>query len=249
MEKLISLRELNLQKKTPLRVPFSLGRSARGIPFDKNLIKDPFYNIIYQKSENKNTREIIDYLFEILKDEDNLSAADIVGLKKNNKLKQYPPWSSVLPWEKTDIDFKFKTYENIQKATREQKAFEYNFQNRIAKENYLCSIEMAESHVIQTMKLLENIKKIGFKPKLGLPSFHILIKDKEWKWYMSQGNHRAYILYHLNFKFIYGTIDSLIFREESYLWPNVLNGLYTIEESEIVFDYLFEGKRSISSNI
>jgi len=232
-------------QRTPLRVPLSLGRSARGIAFDHNLIFDPIYKIIYHASQKKNISEIVNSFFEILKKEKNLSAGDIVGLKNNQKLKQYPPWSYVLPWENTDINFKLKNYESSQRVKREQKALEYNFQNRNVKENYIYSFEMAESQVMQSIKLFESINKFGFRPQLDLPSFHILIKGKEWKWYMSQGNHRAYILYILKFKFIYGTVDSVIIREKSHLWPNVLNGLYSVEEAEIVFDYLFDAKRAI----
>ena len=104
---------------------------------------------------------------------------------------------------------------------------------------------MADSQVNQSIRLLDSISRNGFKSELGLPSIHILVKDKEWRWFMSQGNHRAYILYLLNYKFIDGTIDSVIYKKKSHLWPNVKNGLFKIEEAELVFDYLFEAKRPV----
>ena len=231
--------------RTQLNVPFSLGRSARGIAFGSELRKDPIFEIIYQASKKKDYNEIRDDFFEILKKESKLTTCDIVGLKNNKKLKRYPPWSYVLPWENTQIERKFEYYENSQRLKRKEKSIEYNFKNLTNDKNYLYSIEMAESQVMQSIRLLENISKCGYKTELGIPSFHILVKDKEWRWYMSQGNHRAYILYLLNYDFLYGTVDSVIYKEKSHLWPNVKNGLFNLEEAELVFDYLFEGKKSI----
>lgn len=231
--------------KTQLKVPFSLGRSARGYPFNSKLIKDPIFEIIYKASKNVSFEKIRDPLFEIFKKENKLSTADIVGLKNNNKLKKYPAWSYVLPWEKMDIDFKFKNYENIQKINRRQKDLEYNLKHKKNYKKYIYSIEMADSQVNQSIRLLDNISKNGFKTKYGLPSFHILIKNTEWRWYMSQGNHRAYVLYLLNYRFLHGTIDSVIHKGKSHLWPNVKNGLFNIQEAEKVFDYLFEATNPI----
>ena len=59
---------------------------------------------------------------------------------------------------------------------------------------------------------------------------------------MSEGNHRAYILYLLNQKFIYGTIIACLNRRDAYLWPNVINGLYSMEEACRIFDLIFEGE-------
>ena len=188
---------------------------------------------------------IRDSLYENFKKESNLTAADILGLKSNIKLKKYPAWSYVLPWADQDIEIKYKTYENIQKINRKRKSLDYNFKNLANNNQYIYSIEMADSQVNQSIRLLDSISKNGFKSELGLPSIHILVKDKEWRWFMSQGNHRAYILYLLNYKFIDVTIDSVIYKKKSHLWPNVKNGLFKIEEAELVFDYLFEAKSPV----
>ena len=243
--KITKFTHLKFIPKTQLKVPFSLGRSARGYAFNNQLIEDPIFEIIYKASQKINLDEITDSFFEILKRESKLSTADIVGLKSNKKLKKYPAWSYVLPWEDIDINFKFKNYENNQKINRQEKAIEYNFQHRTNNKNYIYSIDMAESQVNQSKRLLDSICRDGYKSKLRPPSFHILLKDKEWRWYMSQGNHRAYILYLLNYEFLHGTIDSVINKGKSHLWPNVKNGLFNLEEAERVFDYLFEAKNPI----
>ncbi len=236
---------LKFISKTKLKVPFSLGRSSNGYSFNKKEIKDPIYKIFYEASKKEDLEVIRDSLYEKFKKESNLTAADILGLKSNTKLKKYPAWSYVLPWADQDIEIKYKTYENIQKINRKRKSLDYNFKHLANNNQYIYSIEMADSQVNQSIRLLDSISRNGFKSELGLPSFYILVKDKEWRWFMSQGNHRAYILYLLNYKFIDGTIDSVIYKKKSHLWPNVKNGLFKIEEAELVFDYLFEAKSPV----
>ncbi len=231
--------------KTQLKVPFSLGRNSNGYEYNNQLIKDPIFEIFYMASQNKSVEDMRDFLFENYKKENNLSVADILSLKSNKKLKKYPAWSYVLPWEDKDIEIKYNNYENIQRKNRKQKSIDYNFKHLTSNNKYTYSIEMADSQVNQSIRLLDSICRNGFKRKLGLPSFHILVKDREWRWYMSQGNHRAYILYLLNYKFLDGTIDSVIYREKSHLWPNVKNSLFNLKEAEKVFDYFFEAKSPI----
>ena len=244
--KIEKLTHLKFLTKTKLKVPFSLGRSSSGYAFNSQLIKDPNFEMFYKISQKKSLEEIKECFFENFKKESNLSAADILGLKSNKKLKKYPAWSSVLPWEDIDIKIKYQNYENIQKINRKKKALYYNFKHLTNKKKYIYSMEMADSQVNQSIRLLDSISRNGFKKKLGRPSFHILVKDIEWRWYMSQGNHRAYILYLHNYKYLDGTIDSVIYKSKSHLWPNVKNGLFNLHEAEIVFDYLFEASNSIA---
>ena len=62
---------------------------------------------------------------------------------------------------------------------------------------------------------------------------------------MSQGNHRAYILYLLKNDYLLGTIDSIIRKNDVRKWHNVKNGLFKVDEAEKLFDYIFEGKKVI----
>ena len=246
------LQKTNLKfiKKTPLEVPFDLGRSARGISFKENLIiKDPLFRVLKNIYMKKSFLEIRDDFFQAIKHESELTIAEITGIKSNKKLSKYPSWATVLPWENIDIVEKYKTYEKIQILTRKEKASEYNFQHINSSSNYINSIEMAESHVLQSQNLFESIAKNGYNKKLGIPSFHILIKDNEWRWYMSQGNHRVYIIYLLKNKFLYGTIDSIIKKRDSMKWPNVMNGTFEVTEAEKLFDKIFEGEQCIKPSI
>ena len=50
--------------RTPLKVPFSNGRSIRGLAFDNNLIKDPFFKMIFNISKKKTFEETRDEFFD-----------------------------------------------------------------------------------------------------------------------------------------------------------------------------------------
>tara|TARA_Y100000991_G_scaffold215226_1_gene204997 strand:- start:956 stop:1807 length:852 start_codon:yes stop_codon:yes gene_type:complete len=242
VEKLSNLKFL---KRTQLKVSFSNGRSIRGYSFDKNISSDPIYKIILQISKGKSLKEIKNDFSKTLQIEKNSSAQDIVGLKNHEKLNKYPAWSYVLPWEKMDIDQKFNNYKKIQIIKREEKSIENNYKNNFSKLTDLYSEEMVESQVLQSKKLYEKIYKFGFIYKLGLPSFYILINEKKWRWYVSQGNHRSYTLHILKHRFMKGTIESIIDKKNANLWPNVKNGLYNIKDAEKIFDCFFEGKGAI----
>ena len=40
-----------------------------------------------------------------------MNAADIVNLKNNIKLKDYPAWAIVMPWEELNIEDVFKSFQ------------------------------------------------------------------------------------------------------------------------------------------
>ena len=235
---------IKIIKRTPLEVPFYLGRSARGISFNNQISKDPIFKLVKDVYEDKSFEEIMDNFSKTLKNESKLSISDLLGIK-SKKLCKYPLWSAVLPWEEEDIEEKFKNYERTQFLNRKEKAIEYKFEHEISESDNIYSPEMAKSQILQTQSLFTSILKYGYQEKLGLPSFHILIKNNQWRWYMSQGNHRAYILYLLKNDYLLGTIDSIIRKNDVRKWHNVKNGLFKVDEAEKLFDYIFEGKKVI----
>ena len=241
--------KIKFTAKTALKVPFNLGRSARGIAFNNKLFKEPFFKIVYQISLNKSIDQIKQELHTDLLLERNLNAADIVNFSNNKKLKNYPAWAYVLPWENLKIEDKFKHYEELQIQTRKNKHIQYKINSEVLEKDYIYSMEIAESHVLQTQKLYKSILEKGYNPKLEIPSIFILVNKNKWRWFMAQGNHRAFICFLLKYKFLYCKIDSIIDKNNSNKWPNVINGTYSIKEAEGIFDYIFEGKTSIASCI
>ena len=115
--KLVTFSKLKFISKTPLNVPFDLGRTPRGISF-KNLKND---NLLGNKQDcigklyidqlnGMSNEQIINNHMFLLKKEENLTAADIMNCPNNKNLKNYPAWASVRPWDKLSIKVKFDNY-------------------------------------------------------------------------------------------------------------------------------------------
>ena len=61
----------------------------------------------------------------------------------------------------------------------------------------------------------------------------------------TEGNHRAYLFYLFNEKKFTVVIEDVIYRESLKYCFNVKNGLYSLDEAENIFDYVFEGSTYI----
>ena len=98
---------------TKIMLPFHLGRTIRGVSFDKNFYQDPYGKLCTDISEGVDYKILYSNLQKELDREKNLSAAEIIHLDNNIILKNYPAWSIVMPWEKIDIKKKFNSYPSI----------------------------------------------------------------------------------------------------------------------------------------
>ena len=87
---------------------------------------------------------------------------------------------------------------------------------------------MVESQVLQSMKLFEKISKLGFIYKLGLPSFFILVNNKN-----GDDMYLKEIIdltpYMFLAKFLEGTIESVIDRK-IHIYGQMFKMVYTIVE-------------------
>lgn len=230
--------------KTTLNVPFSLGRTIRGLSFDSCFTKDPFGVFIKRILKNKNELDSINYLFSLYKKESKLNASDLLGFKNNFKLSKFPAWSLVMPWDQITIEEKNRLYEDQLIKSRliffDQKKIYKN------KKNFFYSIDNAKSQLIQSKNLINSIKEKGMLKSLSLPKIIILIDGNEWRWCMSgQGNHRSYISYGLNNFFFECEIESVINKKNLNMLRNVQNKLFSLSEAEEIFDLFFTGKKCL----
>jgi hypothetical protein len=236
------LSRFHFMPYTKLVVPFSLGRTIRGSSFEKNLTQDPYGRLcmdIFNDVDNKILFKNV--LKEFIRERD-LTAADIVHLSGNSKLNKYPAWAVVMPWEKISIEEKFEIYPESFYKNRSTKELSFENSSRLSIIETMYSSKSLESKVNQMQKLYKSIKCHGLKKNSNLPKINILIKEKEWRWFMGDaGNHRAYICACFGFKFFESRVSSIINKEEVNRWPNVINGTYSVEEAESIFDSYFDG--------
>ncbi len=238
------LTKIRFLPHTKAKVPFCLGRTIRGVSFDKNILLDPNGRLCKDISNGLENQALYKNMSQILEIEKGCSAADIVQLSDNENLKNYPAWAIVLPWEKLNLEDKLKSYPKTFYLNRISKDFIFKDDTRKSIISMMYTSKFAENRVNQMKELYERIINDGYIARgYDLPKINILISDGKWRWFMSDGgNHRSYILSCLNHKFFTARIDSIIERNEVNEWHNVRNGIFSIGDAEDIFDSYFDGK-------
>ena len=236
------LSKLRFMPFTRVIVPFSLGRTVRGLSFNKNFMLDPYGKLCMDIFNGADHKDIISDLLITFKKEKDLRAADIVHLRNNIKLRKYPAWAIVMPWEKLSIEEKFESYPDIFYKNRSSKDLTFENSSRLSIIETMYSSKSLESKVNQMKKLFKSIKRHGLKKNTNLPKINILVKANEWRWFMGDaGNHRSYICSCFDFEIFEGRVSSIIYKNEVNSWPNVKNSTYSSEEAENIFDSYFDG--------
>lgn len=252
--KLFNYSKFKFLPYTVLNVPFSLGRTARGISFknllDNNLPENKQDYIGKQYIDQLNgvpNKKVIEDLMLIMKKEEILTAADIMNCPNNKRLQLYPAWSSLSPWDKFTIEEKYHTYIEAFIKNRSSHGAKFICKNGKLTTEEIYSPTTAESHVKQIEKLIKSIRNKGFMKSDKLPRAFILVNNyREWRWIMSsEGNHRSYLFYLFGVEKLPLIIEDVVYRESLKSSFNVKNGLYTIEEAENIFDGIFKGNSYI----
>ena len=229
-----------------IKVPFSLGRTVRGVSFDDRNNSDKFHELILDLVNGGDEEKMINEYYKVLLHQKTLSSADILYCNCNSTLKKYPSWAHIMPWDDFDIEYKYRSYINYFKKNREPFGAKFDKLNLKSFDEAIFSKSNAKSQIFQTKKLLMNIKENGYKFNSDLPHFLIFINGKNWRWYMStEGNHRAYLCYILGHNNFFGVIDKVINKKDINSWHNVKNAIYTYKEAENLFDNIFNGSKII----
>jgi hypothetical protein len=108
-------------------------------------------------------------------------------------------------------------------------------------------LESHESHAKQYIKLIDSINKKGFlnDANYGHISAFILLEGENWRWIVgSEGNHRVELATAMGYDKFDILVEGIIRKEDSKWWPNVCNGLYSIDQAEAIFDDIFHAKPS-----
>lgn len=231
---------------TKVNVPFSLGRTVRGVSYiNNNLMLDPAARICKGIMNEKKYDEIYEDISNVFDIQKCCTAADILNLKDNHILKSYPAWAAVMPWEKINIEDMFDTYpESFYKNRTSQGGLIFESSSRECIINMMYSSKFIKNRIDQYKKLYESIKNRGILKSSDIPKINILIRGNEWRWFMGDGgNHRSYIYAFLGHIFFTARVNLIIKKNEVNKWHNVKNGTYSQEEAENIFDSYFDGSR------
>ena len=244
------LTKIRFMPYTSVVVPFYLGRSVRGLSFSENIMLDPYGKLCTDIVNNVDLKEIYSDLMIVFKKEKDLSAADIVHLRNNNKLREYPAWAIVMPWEKLSIQEQFEFYLDSFYKNRSTNDLTFETRSRSSIIKTMYSLESSVSQVNQMSKLYKSVKQFGIKKTSDLPKINILINSNEWRWFMGDaGNHRSFVCSCLDIEVFEARISSIIYKNEVNSWPNVINGTYSQDEAEQIFDSYFDGANSLRGSV
>ena len=236
------LTKLRVMPYSRVKVPYCLGRTVRGVSFDNNLTLDPAGRMckdIFKGIDHAITQGNLLKVFDQQKD---MSAADIVHLSNNVKLKNYPAWAIIMPWEKLNIEDIFESYPETFYKNRISQGLLFENNSRLYIIDTMYSPKFAQNRVNQMKRLYESIKCDGFIQDSNFPKINLLIKENEWRWFMGDaGNHRSYVFYFLGHKFFHARVNTIVNKKEVNNWHNVKNGTYSVEDAENIFDSYFDG--------
>ena len=73
----------------------------------------------------------------------------------------------------------------------------------------------------------------------------LLVNEREeWVWQAMDAQHRAAVVSALGLETVPVRVSRVIRREEAKFWPNVVRGLYSVDEALLIFDNIFYGRYS-----
>jgi hypothetical protein len=241
----ISLSYMMNQNGIVIDIDLDKGRSLPCFSFAKNS-NHPF--VVASQYADLNEDKIFYILqnfYNIVRPSGALDVFDIID--SNSIANDYPYWSVLMPWNAENQKQwfekikEFVLYENTQmgKKIGIEKGWAW-----LGPTND----EKVRVEAKRLLNVLKSIQVNGYKRDDdgdGDIVGNILLKNKdEWVWQATTGQHRASVVSALNYKTIPVRIMKVIKRKDAQYWPNVQNGLYTIEEGLKIFDMIFDNKFS-----
>jgi hypothetical protein len=179
--------------------------------------------------------------------------ADVLKIK-STKLQQYPAMATVMPWSYSTPEQRIKRFcvEGSMSRLLAKEALQSGLN---ADENFGCqffgplSSDHGELEFKRLTSVNNNIIKDGYMPsKHGHLHGEFLIDGDEWVWIAIGGKHRFSVLSALDLDTIpvaklsrWATL--FVRRSEVNCWPNVRNGIFSIEEALSIFDRIMIGTK------
>jgi len=178
-----------------------------------------------------------------------VTALDLFNLNKKDApdLANSKPWEAPYPW----IDYSVSEWSKILKEVTKKENCKNGKSLTIndgihtwgpVSENKL-DVEVKRFH-----QLLIDINENGYKRNDG-PDGDIMLdalcdENGDWRYINRGGTHRFSVLAGLGEKRIKGRIQSLIYKSDYEIWPNVLEKLYTKDGAIKLFEHFFNGNKN-----
>ena len=216
---------------------------------------DPLIKAVSKCIDNnyleKSLKESLNAYYEIYKPE---TALDLFDLDKVDapSLTNFRPWEVPYPWVDSSIDEWSKI---LQEGTKKEN---YRTGKKLTIVDGVhmwgpVSEDKLEVEVQRFHQLLLDIKNNGYK-RNNKPDGDIVLdalsdENGNWRYINRGGTHRFSVLAALGTKKIKARIQSLIYRNDVEIWPNVISKMYTKEGALKLFDRFHNGYNANFINI
>jgi hypothetical protein len=175
------------------------------------------------------------------------TALDLFNLKKNDSpsLSNSKPWAAPYPW----VDYSITEWSEILKEVTKQENLRngkfLTIDEGVHTWGPVSKLKL-EVEVKRFYQLLLEINNNGYirndKPDGDIVLDALCNENGEWRFINRGGTHRFSVLAALGKNKIKARIQSLIFRRDYKIWPNVISNLYTKKGALKLFDRFFNGE-------
>lgn len=233
---------IKLLKHFVFELPFTLGRTIRGVDYSASALDIFLQALEKEKSRPFDLNHFSRLIADVYSDELGLLISDKIPITHGSLLGSLPLWAMSYPWELQSPFDKVNCYLSMVIANRSS----YFPKSSLRADKHLDPDSFGMSHAIQFSNLLTSILDNGYQPSRSRPGVYILRSGKQWRWVMSgSGNHRSYILNHLGSQSLPAEIIGVINRNHLNQLPLVRQGVYTVRIAEHIFDSVFSGSTSL----
>lgn len=262
---LINLDDVNLTDPRYLAYLINTGSvvinvdpaKGRGVPlFSYGPDSHHPFTFAAKVAKNKPDQERYNTIYSILEKYYELvapaNAGELAGISANSSLYNYPSCAFVLPWDRFTPE---EQQERLKKFTRHENA-PYDSEANI-KDGWTwvgpCHKRKCTIEATRLTKLLKSVLADGYQRHDGsdgdIRAILLINEANEAVWLSTGGQHRASVLSALGHDSYPIRVHNVIRREEAKHWPNVVNGLYSLDDALKVFDNMFTANFShITSN-
>jgi hypothetical protein len=175
--------------------------------------------------------------------------AQVAGLptpQENHLLSTFPENAPPFPWDTGSVGsqravrLKKLPQHKVRLANTPPRGFFYYGPADVA---------FGEATFNRLVTIYESINRYGYQPnKYGdYIKARVLMKENKYKVFVRSGKHRIAVLRGMEYKkvpILYGSSQntpSIVRREDSFFWANVISGFYSETEALQIFDRIFNG--------
>lgn len=225
---------------------FDQGRTSRGYSFQSAQNKDHMY-IFLENYLFRSQPQAISRLARLSLNDATASASEYINCRSFTQ-QGLPAWAITFPWEARDPYKKLHYYPQMLLENRYSHLSDASQKDTCKRRSLLRwtlddMVEVATSHGRQFTLLYKSMLRHGYQISMPHPSVYVLRKGREWCWVMAgEGNHRAYVSHMLGYKIFAAQVLMVVDFAKVEKWPNVANGVYSVDEAIKVFDDVFSGE-------